>query len=109
MATLETSMQQQKKEEGKLTTKIEERTGRVPSGVYLGLAIGSMAVSAGFMLARKRHVANFIGQWVPSILVIGLYNKVVKLEHELLGRGFVGGEGYASQGSYGSSGGESYR
>jgi hypothetical protein len=111
MATLETSMQQQqKKEEGKLTTKIEERTGRVPSGVYLGLAIGSMAVSAGFMLAGKRHVANFIGQWVPSILVIGLYNKVVKLEHELLGRGgFAGSEGYASQGSYGSSGGESYR
>lgn len=111
MATLETSsMQQQPKEEGKLTTKIEERTGRVPSGVYLGLAIGSMAASAGFMLAGKKQVANFIGQWVPSILVIGLYNKVVKLEHELLGRGgFVSGEGYSSQGSYGSSGGQSYR
>jgi hypothetical protein len=72
------------KEEGKLTTKIEERTGRLPSGTYLALAIGSMAVSAGFMLAGRRHVANFIGQWAPSLLVIGLYNKLVKVEHELL-------------------------
>jgi hypothetical protein len=74
------------KEEGKLTTKIEERTGRLPSGAYLGLAIGSMAVSAGFMLAGRKHIANFIGQWVPSLLVIGLYNKLVKVEHELLGQ-----------------------
>ncbi|MCC6559275.1 MAG: hypothetical protein IT372_40650 [Polyangiaceae bacterium] len=83
MTTFDATMQQ--KEEGKLTTKIEERTGRVPSGAYLALAIGSMAVSAGFMLSGKRHVANFIGQWVPSLLVIGVYNKLVKIEHELLG------------------------
>ncbi|AUX27805.1 hypothetical protein SOCEGT47_084030 [Sorangium cellulosum] len=85
MATIEPTIQ---KEEGKVTTKIEERTSRIPSGAYLGLAIGSMALSAGFMVAGKRQIANFIGQWVPSLLVIGLYNKVVKLEHEM---GFGGG------------------
>ncbi|WP_437953215.1 hypothetical protein WME98_22875 [Sorangium sp. So ce296] len=80
MTTTEPMMQ---KEEGKITTKIEERTGRVPSGAYLGLAIGSMLISAGCMLAGKRQAANFIGQWVPSLLVIGLYNKLVKIEHEM--------------------------
>lgn len=69
--------------EGKVTTKIEERTARLPSGTYLGLAIGSMIASAAFQIAGKKETANFIGQWVPSLLVIGLYNKVVKLEHEL--------------------------
>ena len=96
MATLDTSMQQQNKEEGKITHKIEERTSRLPSGVYLGLAIGSMAASAGLMLSGKKQIANFIAQWAPSLLVIGLYNKVVKLEHELLSnkqQGF-GGEGF---------------
>ncbi|WP_233561268.1 hypothetical protein [Sorangium cellulosum] len=71
------------KNEGKVTTKIEERTAKVPSGAYLGLAIGSMVLSAGFMLAGKKQIANFVGQWVPSLLVIGLYNKLVKIEHEI--------------------------
>jgi hypothetical protein len=82
MSTIEPTME---KEEGRMTTQIEERTARVPSGAYLGLALGSMALSAGFMIAGNKQVANFIGQWVPSLLVIGLYNKVVKLEHELVG------------------------
>ncbi|XXY44603.1 hypothetical protein WME91_31830 [Sorangium sp. So ce269] len=84
MTTTEPMMQ---KEEGKVTTKIEERTAKVPSGAYLGLAIGSMVLSAGFMLAGKKQIANFVGQWVPSLLVIGLYNKMVKIEHELTGYG----------------------
>ena len=84
MTTTEPMMQ---KEEGKVTTKIEERTAKVPSGAYLGLAIGSMVLSAGFMLAGKKQIANFVGQWVPSLLVIGLYNKMVKIEHELIGYG----------------------
>jgi hypothetical protein len=82
MTTIEPTMQ---KEEGKITPKIEERTAKVPSGACLGMAIGSMLLSAGFMVSGNKQVANFIGQWVPTLLVIGLYNKVVKLEHELIG------------------------
>jgi hypothetical protein len=82
MATFETTIQP--KEEGKLTTQIEERTGRVPSIAYLALAVGSMAASAACMLSGKKQIANFIGQWAPSLLVIGVYNKLVKIEHEIL-------------------------
>jgi hypothetical protein len=28
----------------------------------------------------QRNVANFVGQWAPTILIMGLYNKLVKLE-----------------------------
>ncbi|APR88224.1 hypothetical protein A7982_13573 [Minicystis rosea] len=85
--------------EGKVTTRIEERTARIPSGTYLGLAIGSMIASAAFQLAGKKTTANFIGQWVPSLLVIGMYNKLVKIEHDLLDRfdqneGITRGSGY---------------
>ena len=79
----------QTKEEGKTTHMIEEQTSRLPSVAYLSLAVGSMVASAAFMIAGKKQVANFIGQWAPSILVIGLYNKLVKVEHEVL-RGTYG-------------------
>ncbi len=84
------------KAEGKLTTAVEERTSRVPSITYLGLAGGSMIASLGFMLAGKKQIANFIGQWVPSLLVIGMYNKLVKIEHELLERFEQGRPSYAT-------------
>ena len=83
MNTLDTSMQ---KQEGKVTKRIEEQTARVPSLTYMGLAVGSMVASAVCMATGRKQLAQFIGQWVPSLLVIGLYNKLVKVEDELLGQ-----------------------
>lgn len=85
MNTLESSSTMQKNE-GKTTTMIEQQTAKVPSVTYLGLAVGSMIASAALMASGRKQLANFIGQWAPSLLVIGLYNKVVKLEYELLAR-----------------------
>jgi hypothetical protein len=31
------------------------------------------------MFAGKKQVANFIGQWVPTVLLFGVYNKIVKV------------------------------
>ncbi len=80
--------------EGKATDFIERRTGRLPSGTYLTVAIGSMVASAVLMLSARRStfgrvsgradLANFVGQWAPTLLVLGVYNKLVKIEHELL-------------------------
>lgn len=72
------------KNEGKTTAMIEERTSKVPSGAFLGLAVASIAGSAALMLSGRRQAALFVGQWVPTLLLIGVYNKVVKLEDELL-------------------------
>jgi hypothetical protein len=70
-------------QEGALTRSIEVQTSRAPSISYLSLAVGSMALSAGFAFFGRKEVANFIGLWVPSILVMGVYNKLVKIEKEL--------------------------
>jgi hypothetical protein len=66
------------KNEDAATSSIEEMTKRVPSVSFLGLALGAMAVSATLMLLNKKQWAHFIGQWAPSILILGTYNKLVK-------------------------------
>jgi hypothetical protein len=38
----------------------------------------AVAVSAALQLNRKRHLSLFIGQWAPSLLLFGLYNKLSK-------------------------------
>jgi hypothetical protein len=67
--------------EGVLTKQIEAYTARVPSLFWFGLAVGSMGLSAGLAAFTKRkYAAHFIGLWVPSLMLIGIYNKLVKLE-----------------------------
>lgn len=66
------------KNEDVTTSMIEDQTKMIPSVSFLALAIGAMAVSAGFALAGRVKLANFFGQWVPSILIIGTYNKIAK-------------------------------
>jgi hypothetical protein len=66
-------------EEGTVTKTIEHYTSQVPSGTYLSLAVGSIGLSLALRLLGQKHAANFVGQWVPTILILGLYNKMVKL------------------------------
>jgi hypothetical protein len=67
--------------EGPITKTIEKQTAKIPSAVFLGLAGSAVAVSLGLAVAKeKKGIANFIGLWVPSILLLGIYNKIVKTE-----------------------------
>jgi hypothetical protein len=38
-----------------------------------------MAVSVGLKAAGKEHMALFVGQWAAPFLILGLYNKLVKI------------------------------
>jgi len=64
--------------EGQVAGAIEEQTAKLPSDLFLWAAIGSMAASATFHLVGNRHTSVFIGQWAPTILILGVYNKLVK-------------------------------
>ena len=67
--------------EGKITKEIENVTAKIPSGAYLSLALGSMAISAALAAFSKRKtMANFVGLWVPTLMLVGIYNKIVKVE-----------------------------
>jgi hypothetical protein len=66
-------------QEEQVTASIEKFTSQIPSSAYLALALGSMAVSLGFQAAKKQHEALFIGQWAAPFLILGIYNKLVKI------------------------------
>ena len=66
--------------EGQVATMIENQTAKIPSDVFLWSALGSMAVSLGLKIAGKKHEALFLGQWAAPFLLLGIYNKLVKLE-----------------------------
>jgi hypothetical protein len=65
--------------EGTVARSIEQQTAKLPSDTFLWAAIGAMGVSAALQVSGKREVSNFIGEWVPTLLIFGLYNKMVKL------------------------------
>jgi hypothetical protein len=65
--------------EGPVARAIEKRTAQLPSDTFLWLAIGSIAGSIAFKAAGRNGPALFIGQWVPTFLILGLYNKLVKV------------------------------
>ena len=64
--------------EGVVARTIENQTAKLPSDTFLWLALGAMAGAAALQIARKQHVSLFIGQWAPSFLLFGIYNKLVK-------------------------------
>ena len=66
--------------EGPVARAIEEYTARLPSDLFLWCALGSMAISATLKIMKKDDEALFVGQWPAPFLLLGLYNKLVKIE-----------------------------
>lgn len=64
--------------EDRFTGTIERGTARVPSTVFLGAALGSMAASLILKVSGKDNWALFVGQWAAPFLIMGNYNKMVK-------------------------------
>jgi hypothetical protein len=65
--------------EGIVARTIEEQTAKLPSDVFLWGALGSIGVSLYFELKGKPEKSRFVGQWVSPFLLLGVYNKLVKL------------------------------
>lgn len=75
--TTEHSTRQQHKE-GAIARAIEQQTAKVPSDVFLWLALGSIAGSLTLQLLDRQKTSLFVGQWAPTFLLLGIYNKLVK-------------------------------
>ncbi len=74
--------------EDPFTKTIESYTAAVPSTGYLAVAIGVMGLSLACQVGGRGKWGNFIAQWVPTWLIIGLYNKLVKVQgHDRYDRG----------------------
>ena len=64
---------------GVVARTIEQQTAKLPSDFFLWAALGSIGGSLASLLAGDMKKANFVGQWAPTFLILGLYNKMVKL------------------------------
>jgi len=65
--------------EGPVAKAIEHQTEKIPSDVFLWLALGSIAAAAGLQMSGRKDASSFVGQWAPTLLILGLYNKLVKV------------------------------
>ena len=77
MAT-DVARQEYQHSEGRVARSIEEQTAKLPSDIFLWMAVGSMVTSATLQAMGNKHVSLFIGQWAPTFLIFGIYNKLVK-------------------------------
>jgi hypothetical protein len=64
--------------EGRVAKAIEGQTSKLPSDTFLWMAVGAMAASATLQMIGNKHVSLFVGQWAPTFLILGVYNKLVK-------------------------------
>ena len=65
--------------EGTVARTIEEQTAKLPSDVWLWAAIGSMGASLLMHCTGRREDGHFFGQWAAPFLLLGVYNKIVKV------------------------------
>jgi hypothetical protein len=64
--------------EGPVARSIENQTAKLPSDAFLWAAAASIATSATLQMMGNKQASTFVGQWAPTLLILGLYNKLVK-------------------------------
>jgi hypothetical protein len=65
--------------EGAVARTIEEQTAKLPSDLFLWAALGSIGGSLLLQFSGRKEESLFVGQWAPTLLILGLYNKLVKV------------------------------
>jgi hypothetical protein len=66
-------------DESSLTRLIEQQTAKVPSSMFLTAAVAAMGASVVLELAGNRRASYFVGMWPGPLLIMGVYNKLVKV------------------------------
>lgn len=69
----------QQHDEGTVARVIEQQTAKLPSDLFLWAAGASIVASLYLNSMDRKHDALFVGQWAPTLLILGLYNKLVKV------------------------------
>ena len=62
---------------------ILETVENLPTSVYYGGVFGSILLAISLFLSGKKLEAIFVGLWAPTILNLGLYNKLLRPSSEV--------------------------
>jgi hypothetical protein len=71
-------MKNNNQQEGEVAKTIEKYTSKIPSDVYLWGGLGLLASAVILQAFRQKHAGLMIGQIATPILLMGVYNKLVK-------------------------------
>ena len=61
-----------------VTRLLEQQTARIPSHWFLAAAFASMGLSLALELRGETRWSRFVGMWPGPLLIVGVYNKLVK-------------------------------
>jgi membrane protein implicated in regulation of membrane protease activity len=79
MDLTESTNQSGSRSEGRLARALEKQTARLPSDLFLWTGVGAILTSLTMRLMGRKNTGNFVATWVPTILLLGVYNKIVKV------------------------------
>jgi hypothetical protein len=68
----------EKVKEGPVAKAIETQTAKLPSDLFLWTAAGFWLSSLALHSMGKKNAAIMVGQCISPILIMGLYDKLVK-------------------------------
>lgn len=86
------------RKEGPVAKAIERQTSKLPSDLFLWAGLGAMG--AGFAMQamnRNRETGHVLAQMGPALLLLGVYNKIVKVA----GSGSAESAGFGGRTSFG--------
>ena len=66
-------------QEGESARMIENETAKLPSDIFLWAGLGVLGTVACMQLAGRRHGGLMVGQLAAPLLLMGVYNKLVKV------------------------------
>jgi len=66
--------------EGKMARAIEGQTAKLPSDLFLWAGAGLLGASLILKACKQDHLSLFVGQFAAPVLLLGTYNKIVKVE-----------------------------
>ena len=65
--------------EGAVARSIEYETAKIPSDVFLWAGLSAMGLALSFQFAHRKADSLFVGQLAAPLLLLGVYNKIVKV------------------------------
>ena len=67
------------REEGPIARAIEKQTSKIPSDLFLWAALGTLGVGVAMQAMNRKDRGMFLSQMAPTLLLLGVYNKIVKV------------------------------
>jgi hypothetical protein len=64
---------------GQVSGALSSRVENLSPGIFLSGAAASVALSLFLRVTGRHHDAQFVGQWAPTLLLLGLYTREARV------------------------------